>query len=418
MIPLSSPKSKSPTINKTAFCWIAVLVAVFGQASYGFAETTSNSKAPVAFVYVSYRPNGGAANKIAAYAADVNGKLSWVPGSPFVANVSSMVVNGKYLFASNLAGVYVASFRIQPNGVLHWVNSTDVAQFEPSGCVYATPLVLDHTGATLYREEIVGGLCEDAEYQSFTIDKPTGKLNYIGKSGQQFLFNTPLSFSGNNKFAYGSECIYYRTGYLDTFAGLVRQNGGLLDYGSITIPTPAAQNSGDYYCRSYTAADPTNHVAVSMQAINFNLQSTDGPTQLATYTADASGNLTTTSTWANMPATGVGYIFDLNMSPSGKLLAVGGGGGLQVFHFNGSNPITHYTGLLTTDQINQMFWDNNHHLYALSQSAGKLHVFTVTPTSAVEAPGSPYTISSPSEIIVRPRTDSDGDWGSVASVFR
>jgi hypothetical protein len=111
-----------------------------------------------------------------------------------------MVVNGKYLFASNLAGVYVASFRIQPNGVLHWVNSTDVAQFEPSGCVYATPLVLDHTGATLYREEIVGGLCEDAEYQSLTIDKPTGKLNYIGKSGQQFLFNTPLSFSGNNKF--------------------------------------------------------------------------------------------------------------------------------------------------------------------------------------------------------------------------
>jgi hypothetical protein len=119
-----------------------------------------------------------------------------------------------------------------------------------------------------------------------------------------------------------------------------------------------------------------------------------------------------------MPATGVGYIFDLNMSPSGKLVAVRGGGGLQVFHFNGSNPITHYIGLLTTDQINQMLWDNNHHLYPLSQSAGKLHVFTVTPTSAVEAPGSPYTISSPSEIIVQPRTDPDGDWGSVASVFR
>jgi hypothetical protein len=212
MIRLSSPKSKSPTINKTAVCWIAALGAVFGQASNGLAETPSNSKAPVAFVYVSYTPSGGAANKIAAYAADVNGKLSWVPGSTFVVNVSTMAVNGKYLFASNLAGVYVAGFRIQPNGALHWVNSTDVAQFDPSGCFYATPLVLDHTGATLYREEDVGGLCEEAEYQSFTIDIPTGKLKYIGKSGQQFLFNTPLSFSGNNKFAYGSDCIDYQGG--------------------------------------------------------------------------------------------------------------------------------------------------------------------------------------------------------------
>jgi len=104
-----------------------------------------------------------------------------------------------------------------------------------------------------------------------------------------------------------------------------------------------------------------------------------------------------------MPATHVVYIVDLRMSPSGKLLAVGGVGGLQVFHFQGSSPITHYTGLLTTDQISQMFWDHNNHLYALSQSAGKLHVFTVTPTSAVEAPGSPYKIPSPSEIIVQPR---------------
>jgi hypothetical protein len=35
------------------------------------------------------------------------------------------------------------------------------------------------------------------------------------------------------------------------------------------------------------------------------------------------------------------------MSPSGKLLAVAGTTGLQVFHFNGSNPIKPYTGLLT-----------------------------------------------------------------------
>jgi len=28
--------------------------------------------------------------------------------------------------------------------------------------------------------------------------------------------------------------------------------------------------------------------------------------------------------------------------------------------------------LLTRDPINQIFWDNNNHLYAISQSSGKL----------------------------------------------
>jgi hypothetical protein len=76
--------------------------------------------------------------------------------------------------------------------------------------------------------------------------------------------------------------------------------------------------------------------------------------------------------------------------------------GLQIFHFNGSSPITHYTGLLTSDPINQMFWDNNNHLYAISQSSGKLFVFTITPTRHKMAPGSPYTISSPDDIVVQP----------------
>jgi hypothetical protein len=408
--PSCSTRPLSPFLKITVFlaATLGMAVSLSGTGYSAPSEATSN--APIAFVYVSYTPTGSSSNKVAAFTAAANGRLTTVPGSPFIANVNSMAVNGKYFFGSNMAGVYVASFRILPNGALHWVNSTNVAQYEPGGCVYPMQLVLDHTGTTLYRMQITGGLCEDSEFQSFTVDKPTGRLMYIGKSAEKFLFNTPLTFSGNNKFAYGSECIYYRTGYLDTTSGLLRHTDGLLDYGSISISTPAAQNSGDQYCRSYVAADPVNHVAMAMQPVNINLEQFDGPAQLATYNADASGNLTTTSTWANMPATDAGYVSNLNMSPSGKLLAVGGDAGLQVFHFNGASPITHDTGLLTGDPISQMFWDNNNHLYGLSPSAGKLHVFTVTPTSAAEAPGSPYTIVSPAQIIVQPRTDSDGDW--------
>jgi hypothetical protein len=92
----------------------------------------------------------------------------------------------------------------------------------------------------------------------------------------------------------------------------------------------------------------------------------------------------------------------MKMSPSGQLLAVAGHEGLQVFHFNGSRPVTHYTGLLTKESIGQMFWDNNNHLYAISNTAGKLLVFTITPTTHQQAQGSPYTVPGAQDIIVQP----------------
>ena len=115
---------------------------------------------------------------------------------------------------------------------------------------------------------------------------------------------------------------------------------------------------------------------------------------------DSQGNLTSTNTWEDMPTPDV-QPATLNMSPSGKLLAVTGSyGGLQVFHFNGAKPITRFTKVLTTALIGQIQWDNNNHLYALSDSTNKLYVFEVTATSVNEAPGSPYTIAKPNSLVV------------------
>jgi WD40 repeat protein len=182
-------------------------------------------------------------------------------------------------------------------------------------------------------------------------------------------------------------------------AGFKRSSSGLLNQIPITAQKPAAKQ-GDFWCPSQAATDPTNHVAITFQAVNQDFNP-DGPPQLATYTADAAGNLSTTSTLANMPQASVGTVTDLKMAPSGNLLAVAGTAGLQVFHFNGSKPVTHDTGLLTKNQIDQMFWDSDNHLYAISQSTGKLFVFTVTPTSVNQAPGSPYTIAHPQNIAVQ-----------------
>ena len=104
-----------------------------------------------------------------------------------------------------------------------------------------------------------------------------------------------------------------------------------------------------------------------------------------------------------MPKVAVASVTSVSVSPSGKLLAVGGSGGLQVFHFNGSSPITHFTGLLTKDEVDQVAWNNDTHLYAISRSAGKLFVFTITSTGYSQAAGSPYTITSPQSVSVLPR---------------
>jgi len=128
-------------------------------------------------------------------------------------------------------------------------------------------------------------------------------------------------------------------------------------------------------------ADPASHLAM---LLNFgDGQGKSSPLYLASYTInDGNGAIVSTNTLANMPTPGITNIRDLSMSTTGKLLAVYGHPGLQLFHFNGAAPITPYSSvLLPKVDIDQVAWDKNNHLYALSYSAQKLYLFTVTPTS-------------------------------------
>jgi hypothetical protein len=365
------------------------------------AQTTeAAASAPVAFVYVSNNPSGSSTNEIHGFAAAANGRLTPVPGSPFRDDVTSMANNGKYLYASTRSGIYVAGFAIEANGALRWSASTDIVKYNQDDCGSSGPLFLDHTGASLYDMEFDGNACANNSYQSLATNTSSGRLRNIGSGASGEWFYLPATFIGNNVYAYTAVCLYDM--YWE-IAGFKRGSGGLLSQININAPTPAPR-TGDFFCPSQAAADPTNHVAITFQPVNQNTFSPDGPAQLATYTAASSGNLSTASTVGNMPAASVGTVTGIGMAPSGKLLAVAGTAGLQVFHFNGASPITHDTGLLTKDQVDQVFWDNDNHLYAISQSAGKLFVFTVTPTGANQAAGSPYTISNPLDLAVQPRT--------------
>ena len=361
-------------------------------------DRTALDGASIAYVYVSSSPTSGGNNEVEAFAVSATGKLTPVPGSPFQENVTSMAVNGKYLFAANANGFDIDSYLMESDGALKYKTSLNAANSED--CNFLGPLFLDKTGSTLYDMDFNGSDCSGNTYESFTFNKANAHLAPLNDSGPNSWLNLPASFTGNNQYAYSAVCIGNM--YWGIY-GFKRESNGLLSQADISA-TPPTPPSGYFYCPSQAAADPANHVAITMQPVNQQTFNPDKSAQLATFTAAPNGNLSTSSTAANMPETLVGSVTDLKMAPSGKLLAVAGTGGLQIFHFNGGSPIKGYTGLLTTDEIDQSFWDSENHLYAISRTAGKLFVFTITPTGYHEATGSPYSIAHPQNIIVQPKS--------------
>jgi hypothetical protein len=371
-------------MRKLSFIFLSAALSTAATLAQVTTEPPT-TPSPVAWVYVS-SPSG-----IEAFDAASNGNLTHIAGSPFAGDLGSLAANSKYLFGSNPSGTSIDTYSIESDGALHYTTSTNVH----AGCGSVGPIFLDHTGATLYDFFYDGMICANNTYQAFKVEGSTGNLSFLGLAGDSETIEGPLTIIGNDKFAYTNGC-YRSSGGITEFR---RNSNGSLSALSFSPALPT--NPSGSYCGYGQAADPTNHVAFALQLYVGYLEPS-GPMQLATYTANSSGDLSTTSTYTNMPTVLVGSVDYMNMAPSGKLLAVGGSGGLQVFHFDGPNPITHYTGLLTTDEVDDIHWDNNNHLYAIGNAANKLWVFTVTPTGYSQAPGSPYTIHDPGGIVVRP----------------
>lgn len=374
----------------TTLAFTLVSLTALAQTSPS-PSTTSLS----AYVYVSTSPTS-TTSEIKGYTAYSNGVLGTITGSPFATKGSYMALNGSWLFDTN--GIDIYSFKIESTGTLHAGPATNAQQYN----VYKTSggpidLFLDHTGQSLYDGDIYIDGANNG-YQAFKIIQTTGQTEF-----QQDVkpytagIGEPLSFVANNLFAYSASCL---KGTPDIY-GYKRSSTGTLTDLNISPHIPASPISGSAYCPFLAAADPYNHVAISLTP--FAPYYNAGPPQIAVYTASSTGSLTTTSTASNMPKSSVVSVTDLKMSPSGKLLAVAGSGGVQVFHFNGASPVTKYTGRLTTNEIDQMFWDNSNHLYAISKKAGKLYVWTVTPTYVAQASGSPHTVYHPLNIIVLPK---------------
>lgn len=380
-------------------CTATALAQISPHTNHPDPDPTSSS--PVAWVYVISSTAQGD-TQLVGYNAPSEGELTPIPGSPFADDAPSDVnqvwiaVNGKYLFAVNSVGTDVDAYSIESDGALTYASSSDVVE-NTGGCNTPGPLFFDHTGAALYVMEYPNPSCPNAIafIRSFAVNKHTGELTFLNDSGNNEFFPfQPLTFTGNNKFAYGIDGT-------NTFLGYRRNSSGSLTPLDIKPKMPTKAPSGIHFgLYEPVAADPDGHVAFAVQAENSHSDN-EGEAQLATYTADSSGDLTTASTYDNMPRTSVGPVYTMNMSPSGKYLAVGGLNGVQVFHFNGSKPITLYGELLHDVEADQMFWDNANHLYVINQEFSQLWVFTVTSDSFGGDPGSPYSVHFPVGLMVQ-----------------
>lgn len=378
----------------SANCRVTLDASMSITANFSSENASGGGSQFATFVYIA-SSKSASNNEIVAYQSDSNGQLTPVAGSPFAVNAAYMTASGKYLFTTDGTNIY--TYAVASDGGIAQTSSIDANQSNPNHCGSPISLFTDRTGSTLYDLDYVSD-CANNQYGSFSIDSSTGALTFIALSGAASpVFNKPLSFLGNDMYGYSASCWHY----IQEIYGFHRNSDGSLtlvsDLGSAPpMPTPPP---GDTYCPWLAAADTGKHVAITLSAMNASSFQADGPTQIAVYTADGAGNLSPNSTAADMPEVVVGNVSDMQMSPAGNYLAVAGTG-LQVFNFNGANPVTQLTGLLTNTPIDQIAWDHSNHLYAISHSAGQLFVFTVTSAGATQAPGSPYNVTVPVNIAI------------------
>lgn len=388
---------------------VCLTAALCSQAS--FAQVASVQPATtttaVAYVYVSTSKGTD------LYDAASNGKLTLVSGSPFATSGYMVGSNGKYLITAGTNDIY--SYKIASNGAIEGrVSELDTQSFSGGKCGATAGAVLDHSGKDVY-VSLKGAPADDGNelcdaIQSSSISS-SGALTYKGDvlvdedekiSGSDTL---PVLL-GNNGFAYSLEGV--TDSCESTINIFAREGSGALELAggqNVTYPKPPPGGYSYYglyasHTPSYVGSvwpslitdDASDHLAIALYAMK---DPPCGPTttpQLASFTANSKGELTSTNTYENMPKVS-GAINVMRMSPSGKLLAVATGTGVQIFHFDASSPITKFTGVIgTSGYVSDLQWDKSNHLYAINGATGNLHVYTVTTSSAVEAPGSPYAI--------------------------
>ena len=406
------------------------LVSALALTPHARAQSTSSTAQAAAYTYVQSLDR----NSVTLYDTAGNGSLTNVGTYPYKVTSNLIGGNGSYLFAAGedqlpqySEETNIDSYPVESNGALGArTESIDTIDYAGggAGCSGAGIIsaTLDHTGHYMFvriiNQNAPNGSPDCDQWQTYQIAS-NGLLTYLGRE-ESPLIGELQTINSDNAFAYAGNPNAYPQG-VGSFFGYSRSSDHVLSYDhNFTYNMPAGTPS--WASTYWTSADPTNHLAALMGGDN---TSSSSPVKIASYTINSStGSISTSNTWSNMPTTQVDTDQPTNslspmftsMSPSGQLLAVAGGG-FQIFHFNGASPLTPYTGHeLSGDDILQAAWDDGNHFYVLELgSPDQLHVYTVTPTSFSEAPGSPFSVNGGVMTVVSNAATSGGGACSAPS---
>jgi hypothetical protein len=401
-------------ISSLTLCLAALFPpSAFPQPSSDISSAATPAAAQAAYVYV------GTSKGVYLYNAASNGSLSLASGSPFSVAGNAIGSNGKYFLS--LGTHYLHSYPVAANGALKGqASQINTALYPDASCSIVYGGTIDRTGTEAYvLFDWLGSIYDSCDaLQTYKINPTTGAFTFAGATDfagtASMVLGSPLVIAGNNAHAY----TFTRHYCANDLAAFYRDRFGVMNFGGAdgsTWPTPPDDNA--LFFPLAMASDnqnlPTSHMAIALHETFDDYCGASGPPALASFTVDYSGNTIYNGT---MLKTSVNPM-SMTINPQGNFLAVGGsasntdnsGGtqtaGLQVFHFNGGNPITSFSGVLTTAPIDAIQWDSNNHLYALSNSTKKLYAYTVTSSSITPVPGSPYTIAStPNALTVVPNS--------------
>jgi hypothetical protein len=353
-------------------------------------ETASTTPPTAAYIYIQIQ---GPQGPVYGFRASSAGHLSAIPGSPF--KLAGEIVGATPTKFFTLGRTLIHSYGISSDGAIG-AQLSQIAFFDygykpTSGQQCGTGgAVLDHTGKYIYVLFGCGGydLAGDSEYQTYIIHSD-GAFSFDGSTGLPECwgcgFGLP-SILGNERFAYADES----SGHESAPIGFRRESSGTLELMQFSEKDPPLGNFNYYTVEGPDASPNGNYVVFQVYPDGGN------PPQLASYTVDTEGNISTTNTSDSMPTTALADPYT-TFSPSGNLF-VAYENGIEIYKFKGAAPLTLWHTLLTGKGIAQVAFDSSNHLYAMSNSDNKLFVFTMTSTSVTET--SSINIGSPFKMVV------------------
>jgi hypothetical protein len=386
-----------------------------GSGGSGGPASTCSSGASTgasAYVYVSTdAPADGATpakSQILGFSADASARLAPVSGSPFSTTgyyPYFMAGTGPILFFAD--GYNIDSYQVHANGCLSLENSMVAGQGNPPPDASEEPtnLYLDPAHTNLYSFDFNPPDGIQSEISSFSFNTGTGQVtqvgaNVIGGTGA-------IAFASNDQYAVATDCGYRGENYIAEYQR--GSDGALtfLNYGQSPAPP-----SGEVWCPAGTAADNSDHIVMELTPIQEYLT---GTSQLAIYTLDDTGNLSTSSTTETMVTSQFGPA-SYRFSPDYRYLAASGAAGLQVFAWDSVHPSL--TSIATIKSgyscwqnatgsgcggpsFGNVAWDQNDHLYTILDQ--QLLVYAVSPSGLTSAPGSPYAVQNPEWVTVLPQ---------------